>query len=74
MKIDPAGIAVLYMVLLLFNRAGTIKNFVKRIGENIADQQIQMLANRHVAIRQYNQAVQDAVAVQFQISPSPVII
>ena len=74
MEIDPAPIAVFYVVLLLLRRGGRVKDLVQRLGMHIAKHQVQMLADGNIAIRQHHKAIQYAVTIQFKVPFSPVVI
>src|SRR5688500_16139507 len=74
MKVEPALVAVVDVMMLYFPGFFAVENFVKTLVENVADFEIQVLANGHVAIGKNDKAVEDAVTAHFHIVPAPLII
>ena len=61
-EVDPAAVAVLGIVALCLAGCRAVENLIERLAVDVAESDIKILAERHIAVAMDDEAAHDALA------------
>ena len=73
-EVNPTVVAVLRVVALCLAGCRAVENLIERLAVDVAESDIKILAERHIAVAMDDEAAHDALAAQPQMSVAPLVV